>query len=66
MMDTPEKEISNFQEELKNIKERLDIFFDCCCQRSPVTPEQIAAHNAVKLAIDEAVAKMETLKEVLK
>lgn len=66
MMDTPEQEISSLQEELKDIKERLSIFLNCCGLWTPATPEQIAAHNLVKLAIDEAVARMETLKEALK
>lgn len=62
-----EQEISKAQQDLKQTNARLSNFLNYQWQlREKPTPEQIAAHNAVKLAIDGVVARMETLKEVVK
>ena len=66
-MNTPEQEISIAQQDLRQINARLSNFLNHYWQVwEEATPKQIAAHKAVKLAIDEAVAKMEILKEALK
>jgi hypothetical protein len=66
-MNTPEQEISIAQEYLRETNARLSNFLNHYWQVwERATPVQIATHNAVNLAIDEAVAKMEILKEALK
>jgi hypothetical protein len=66
-MNTPEEEISIAQEDLRETNTRLSNFLNHYWQVwEGATPVQIAAHNGVKLAIDEAVAEMEILKEALK
>jgi hypothetical protein len=66
-MNTPEQEISIAQQDLRETNARLSNFLNHYWQVwEGATPVQIAAHNAVNLAINEAVAKMEILKEALK
>ena len=66
-MNTPEQEISIAQQDLRETNARLSNFLNHYWQVwEGATPVQIAAHNAVNLAIDEAVAKMQILKEALK
>ena len=66
-MNTPEEEISIAQQDLRQTNARLSNFLNHYWQVwEEATPIQIAAHNAVNLAIGEAVAKMEILKEALK
>jgi hypothetical protein len=66
-MNTPEQEISITQQDLRETNARLSNFLNHYWQVwEGATPVQIAAHNAVNLAINEAVAKMEILKEALK
>jgi hypothetical protein len=66
-MNTPEQEILIAQQSLRESNVRLADFLNHYWQVwEEATPAQIAGHNAVKLAIDEAVAKMEILKETLK
>ena len=67
-MNTPESEIALAQEMVNEANTRLSHFFNYywCCIPDADSAKQRAAHNAVKQAIDEAVAKMELLKETLK
>jgi hypothetical protein len=66
-MNTPEQEISIAQQDLRETNARLSNFLNHYWQVwEEATPVQITAHNAVTLAINEAVAKMEVLKEALK
>ena len=65
-MNTPEQEISISQRDVKEANVRLINFLNYYWLWHETTPEQITAHNAVKLAIDEALVKMEMLKEALK
>jgi hypothetical protein len=66
-MNTPEEEISIAQQDLRETNARLSNFLNHYWQVwEGATPIQIAAHNAVNLAIGEAVTKMEILKEALK
>ena len=66
-MNTPEQEISIAQQDLRQTNARLSNFLNHYWQVwEEANPTQIAAHNAVQLAINEVVAKMEILKEALK
>jgi len=65
-VNTPEQEIAISQQDVNEANVRLNNFLNYYWLWHETTPEQIAAYNAVTLAIDEVVAKMEILKEALK
>ncbi|MEG3899951.1 MULTISPECIES: hypothetical protein [unclassified Microcoleus] len=66
-MNTTEEEISIAQQDLRQLSARLSNFLNHYWQVwEKATPTQIAAHNAAKVAIDEAVAKLELLKEAMR
>lgn len=66
-MNTTEEELSVAQQDLRQTSARLSNFLNHYWQVwESASPEQIAAHNAAKLAIDEAVTKLEILKETMR
>jgi hypothetical protein len=63
-MNTPEQEIKITQDDFLRLKARLSNFLKYYWDyRAEAAPEQIAAANSATIAIDEAVAKLEILKE---
>jgi len=65
--NTPQQEIEITQQDHKRLKLRLANFLNFHWEmRTQATPTQIAAHNAVNLAIDEVIAKLEALKEAMR
>ena len=66
-MNSPKQEIEITQQDLRQLNARLSNFLKFYWEvRAQATPAQIAAHNAASLAIDEAVAKLENLKEAMR
>jgi hypothetical protein len=57
------KQIDNYISSLRETRNRLASRMDSWNTRHLCSPEQIATANSATLAIDEAVAKLEILKE---
>jgi hypothetical protein len=65
--NTAKEEIEITQHDHKQLKARLTNFLNFHWEmRTQATPAQIAALNAANLAIDEAIAKLEALKEAMR
>jgi hypothetical protein len=63
-MSAQKQAIEITQDDFRRLKERLSSFLKTYWDsHAKATPEQIAAANSVTIAIDEAVAKLEILKE---
>lgn len=66
-MNSPKQEIEIAQQDLRQLNARLTNFLKFYWEvRAQATHSQIAAHNVASLAIDEAIAKLEMLKEVMR
>jgi hypothetical protein len=65
--NTPQEEIEITQQDHKRLKLRLANFLNFHWEmRNQATPAQVAAHNAVNLAIDEVITKLKVLKEAMR
>jgi len=59
-------QIDNYISSLRETKNSFASRMDSWDARHPSSPEQIAAANSVTAAIDEAITKLEALKETFK